>query len=575
MHMFIDIARGCPRRTALMVVFLLVGVGAEAVGLSALLPLLSLLVGEDASGGGQSRLQEVVVESLAWFGVASTLGNLLSFFVLAAIVQSGVMLLAKRYIGFTAVKMATDLRLALLGALAEARWGYFSRQTIGAVSSAMASEAGRASQAYVAGGTMISLALQATVYSVLAFVVSWRFSLVALGAAMVSFYPVRFFNRLTRKAGRKQTQFMRSLVRQLTQSLQAVKPLKAMSREARLGALLERDAKHLDRALRKHVLASEGRKAVQYPLNALFASLAIYAAATYGDVPLAELGVLAVLLTSTFSNASKAQRQYQAMCAGESAYWDLRDRIERAEGECEETSGSCAPVFEHSIEFADVVFGYGDTRVLKGVSFAIPAGCITALIGTSGAGKTSLVDLVCALNRPDAGSITVDGVPLHELDLVGWRRSIGYVPQDMFLLHESVRLNVTLGEEFSDVDVETALRRAGAWGFVSQLAEGIETVVGEGGSRLSGGQRQRISIARALVHDPQLLILDEATSGLDPETEATVWNSLLRLRGDITILAISHQPLLMSVADHVYRVEAGEVSPDDIAAVPAAVARPV
>ena len=167
--------------------------------------------------------------------------------------------------------------------------------------------------------------------------------------------------------------------------------------------------------------------------------------------------------------------------------------------------------------------------MLKGVSFAIPAGCITALIGTSGAGKTSLVDLVCALNRPDSGSISVDGVPLDGLDLVSWRRGIGYVPQDMFLLHESVWLNVTLGEEFSDAEVETALRRAGAWEFVSQLPEGVETVVGEGGSRLSGGQRQRISIARALVHDPHLLILDEATSGLDPDTEAMVWNSLLRL----------------------------------------------
>ncbi len=563
MRLFIHIASRYPWRTALMVLCLIIGIGAEAMGLSALLPLLALMVGADSSGGEQSGLQEGVVNFLASIGIELSLGNLLGFFVIAATVQSGLLLLAKRQVGFTAARMATDLRLALLRALAGARWSYFSQQSIGSVSSAVSSEAGRASRAYLAGGTVVSLAAQAALYSVLAFAVSWQFSLIALGAAALSLYPVRFFTALSRKAGRKQTELTRSLVRQLTQSLQAVKPLKAMSRESRLGALLEHDAKRLDRARRKQVMAVEGRKAVQFPLNAIFAATAIYAAATYGDVQVAELGVLAVLLTGTLSNVNKAQRNYQTLSVDESAYWALCERIERAESEREEASGNRTPVLEHSIEVTDVEFSYGDKRVLHGVSLVISAGRITALIGTSGAGKTSLVDLVCALNRPDAGSIKVDGVPLQELDLVAWRRGIGYVPQEMFLLHESVRLNVTLGEEFSDSEVETALRRAGAWEFVSQLPEGMETVVGEGGSRISGGQRQRVSIARALVHDPHLLILDEATSGLDPDTEATVWNSLLGLDGGLTILAISHQPRLMSVADVVYRVEDGEISPGD------------
>ena len=260
MQAFIDIARSYPGRTVLMVLFMIIGVAAETAGLSALLPLLALMVGEDAADGAQSRVQEVVLDALARLGVASTLANLLLLFVLLAIVQSGLMLMAKRYVGFTATQMATDQRLALLRALADARWSYFSRQSLGSVSAAVSSEAGRASAAYVAGGTLVSLLMQAAAYSALAFAVSWQFSLVALGAALVSLYPVRFFMRLTRKAGRKQTEFMRSLVRQLAQSLQAVKPLKAMSRESTLAALLERDAERLDRASRKQVLAMEGRK---------------------------------------------------------------------------------------------------------------------------------------------------------------------------------------------------------------------------------------------------------------------------------------------------------------------------
>jgi ATP-binding cassette subfamily C protein len=160
--------------------------------------------------------------------------------------------------------------------------------------------------------------------------------------------------------------------------------------------------------------------------------------------------------------------------------------------------------------------------------------------------------------RPNRGQVLVDGVPLEEIRLQSWRQQIGYVPQEMFLLNDSIRENVTLGEKVSDAEVRDALDRAGAWEFIAALPEGLDAPVGERGARLSGGQRQRISIARALLHGSRFLILDEATAALDPETEAAVWESLMRLRGDVTILAISHQYALTSVADRIYRVEGGK-----------------
>ena len=138
---------------------------------------------------------------------------------------------------------------------------------------------------------------------------------------------------------------------------------------------------------------------------------------------------------------------------------------------------------------------------------------------------------------------------------------IGYVPQDTILLHDSIFSNVTLGETcFSKEDVEQALKAAGAWNFISEMPEGVQTVVGERGAKLSGGQRQRIAIARALVHRPQLLILDEATSALDPATEAAICQTLKELRGQLTILAISHQSALVEVADRVYQITAGDIT---------------
>ena len=191
---------------------------------------------------------------------------------------------------------------------------------------------------------------------------------------------------------------------------------------------------------------------------------------------------------------------------------------------------------------------------------------MTLLIGPSGTGKTSTVDLIAGLLQPQSGAVYIDGVPLTFIDLKAWRNAIGYVPQEMLLLHESVFANVTLGDTaLTEEDVQAALRAAEAWAFVQNLPAGMATRVGERGARLSGGQRQRIAIARALVHAPQLLILDEATTALDPESEAAICQTVQRLRGTMTILAISHQPALLDIADHVYRLEDGDLRPVDVA----------
>ena len=188
----------------------------------------------------------------------------------------------------------------------------------------------------------------------------------------------------------------------------------------------------------------------------------------------------------------------------------------------------------------------------------LPAGAFIAVVGSSGAGKTTVADLIIGLLRPQRGDVWIDDLPLGDIDATAWRRMIGYVPQETFLFHDTVMANVTLGEPgISRADVETALRRAEAWEFVAALPDGVDTVVGERGARLSGGQRQRIAIARALVRNPALLILDEATTALDPETEAGIVATVKRLTGRLTVLSISHQPAMQSAADFVYQLDTG------------------
>ena len=218
-----------------------------------------------------------------------------------------------------------------------------------------------------------------------------------------------------------------------------------------------------------------------------------------------------------------------------------------------------SPQLDAGIALEGVEFAYDGQTVLEDASLEIPAGQITALVGGSGGGKTTVTDLVMGLVRPGAGEVRVDGVSLEQLDVGAWRKLIGYVPQEVVLFHDTVRVNVTFGDDsISDEEVERALRAAGVWDVVRALPGGIEASVGERGSRLSGGERARVGLARALAGRPKLLILDEATAALDPETERIVLSTLEALRGDVTVLAISHQPALRDVADRVYRIQAGQ-----------------
>ena len=220
--------------------------------------------------------------------------------------------------------------------------------------------------------------------------------------------------------------------------------------------------------------------------------------------------------------------------------------------------GNRVPRLASAISLRDVNFSYGHESVLENVSMTLPAGAFIAVVGSSGAGKTTVADLIIGLLRPQRGEVWIDDVPLGEIDANAWRRMIGYVPQETYLFHDTVMANVTLGEPgISSNDVETALRRAEARDFVAALPDGMDTVVGERGARLSGGQRQRIAIARALVRDPALLILDEATTALDPETEAGIVATVKRLTGKLTVLSISHQPAMQKAATVVYQLDDG------------------
>ena len=218
---------------------------------------------------------------------------------------------------------------------------------------------------------------------------------------------------------------------------------------------------------------------------------------------------------------------------------------------------------EKEIRVEDLTFSYPDAEepVLSHVNVTIPKNKSVAFIGPSGAGKTTMVDLILGVLKPQEGKITVDGRNISE-SYRGWHDKIGYIPQTIYMLDDTIRNNIAFGkgEDVRDEDIWEALRQAQLDEFVSSLEDGLDTMIGEAGVRLSGGQRQRIGIARALYRKPEVLVLDEATSALDTETEAAVMEAIDGLQGTLTMLIIAHRLSTIKNCDMVYHVENGGVT---------------
>ena len=557
-------ARAYPYRSALMLGCLLLAGLAEGAGLSGLLPLLAMAAsGPGAPAlGGAAPLAAAVVGGLRAVGLSPTAEVLLGLIIGGTALKAALVLLANQQVGYGVARFATDLRLTLIRALLSTRWQYYVHAPLGAFANAVASEATRAADAYLQATSVLMLAIQVVVYAVVACLVSWQATLVALLAGGVMAALLHRLVRLSRRAGVRQTKLAKSLVGQLTDTLQAVKPLKAMGREHLLGPLLERETQQLNRALELEVLSRSTMRALQDPLIVVALAAGVYGAFTMLALPLSTIIMLVLLSTRILDCLGRIQRDFQDFVVNASAYDSITEMTRQAAAARELPHGGAAPALQREIRLAAVRFAYDGNPVLRDASLTAPAGQLTVVTGGSGAGKTTIADLVVGLIEAQDGRVLIDERPLASLDVARWRAMVGYVPQETLLLHDSIAANVTLGDPaLTAADIDAALRLAGAEAFVASLPDGVATVVGERGLRLSGGQRQRIAVARALVHRPALLILDEATTALDPETEASLCDTFRRLRGRVTILAICHHGRLIEIADHVYRVDGGVILP--------------
>jgi ATP-binding cassette subfamily C protein len=530
---------------------------AEGFGLASLLPALTILLGD---GGEPTLVHQMVYGALDALGLPVNLEVLLLLVLVGVLAKAALVALALIRVGYAVAEVATDLRTTVVGRLLAVKWGYFTRQPLGRFANAMSQDATRAGRAYMLAQMYVASLLETVVSVTLAFLVSWKLALLGIALGGTILMILGPFVKISKKAGRRQQSSTQGFVSLLTDMLIGIKPLKAMARQEHFLPLFRRETAALRRALRRQAIGENMVSEMREPIFMLFAVTGIYLAQARFTVPMSELLVMAMLLYRTVGSLGRVQRQQQRAIVLEASHRAIHRLIDEVGAEREEFAGRRRPTLERACVFERVSFAFGTKPVLNEVSLAIPANRLTVLMGPSGVGKTTIADLLLGLYQPQAGRILVDGAPLDEIDLRAWRGMIGYVPQELVLFHDSVLANLTLGDPgLGEAEALEALEAAGAAAFVASLKDGLATTVGERGMQLSGGQRQRIALARALMIKPRLLILDEVTSALDPATEAEICTKVRTLDGAMTILAITHRPAWVEVADRVY-----EVAPDSL-----------
>ena len=530
----------------------------EGIGLATLIPVITVATGSPETA---SPAETLLREFMDFIGLPVAIGPLIIVMISAMTIRALLGVAVMSFVGYTAAGVAADLRRQVVANLLKVRWRYFANQRMGRITTVISNDATRASRAYLMSAEFVALAAQSLVMAIIAAIVSWRLALLAVGLGAILALSLHGLIRAARKAGRQQTFRTRELIIFLYDTLNNLKVIRAMGRQAPFAALLDRKIRKLRNALRREVLTTELLNSAQLIVMALFLGGGFYILFTYFEAPLAEIIVAGLVVSRSVSSLGKLQKAYQKAMSLESAFMSTKELIDEAGSDPEIDAGTRPAAFERDIRIEALRFAHGQSPILQGLTMAVPANRLTVLTGPSGGGKTTTVDMILGLHRPDEGRILLDGVPLGEIGLASWRKLVGYVPQEVFLLHDSVRANLTLGDDgIDDATLWWALELAGVESFVRELPGGLDGTVGEGGGRFSGGQRQRIALARALVRRPRLLILDEVTSALDPATAVAIAQSIKALTRETTVLTITHRPEFLDVADQIYRVERGRAT---------------
>jgi ATP-binding cassette, subfamily B, bacterial MsbA len=464
-------------------------------------------------------------------------------------------------------RVVRDLRNRLHAHMLQQSAGFFARRTTGQLLSRLTNDVGQVQHAVSETiGDLLQEGLAVVGYAALLFYYDPRLALVCLTGAPVIVYPLAQLGRRLRKTTRRSQEALEHLSHVAAESFIGHRIVKAFGAE-------EREAQKFQAAsagLHRTNMTVTRLVSVLPPTMELLGAFAVAGALYYGSHQIA-VGRLTpgeftafvaalFLMYGPIKKLSRVNASLQQAIAAADRIFEMMDRHTEVR---EAPYATALPPFRRGIEFENVVFTYDDSHarpILRGVTISMRAGQMVAIVGRSGAGKTTLVNLVPRFYDVTGGRILVDGTDIRDVTVASLRAQIGIVTQETILFDDSVARNIAYGRPDASIpEIEAAARAAHAHEFIVNLPQGYDTFIGERGQRLSGGQRQRLAIARAILKDSPILVLDEATSSLDSESELLVQDALANLMKNRTSFVIAHRLSTIRRADAIIVMDRGRV----------------
>lgn len=530
----------------------------EAAAIFTIVPIVDLFTKPDLKG--ISFITQKAIDFMHYLKLPVSLISFLAIFVLFNILVSVLQILFRHFTLKAKYSVLRELMLGTFNDFFHAKWYFFSSNKQGTLLNTFLNEMTMIGDAFGAIVNFFANILHLVLYLIVPFCLSWQVATVSLVTALIFAAPFCLIGRVNYRLGQLNTSTANEISSVIHESFGTAKLILGFGNQrASANMLAKAWDTHTKTTIKSQTLGF-AVPIIYYPLGLLVVIISLLAA-TKLSVSFSETAALLYSFLRIIPAVGYIPSLKNSMDCYFPSYEQLIN-LRRDAKSMQQISGTrIFKAFNKEMLIKNLSFSYpGQKPILSDIDVRIPKGNMVAFVGKSGAGKTTLIDMIMGFHEPLTGQILVDGIPLQEFDINSYRKRVGYVPQDSVLFNVTIRENLLWADDSAaEEDIKRACRQANAEEFIEELPERYDTLVGDRGVRLSGGQIQRVALARALLRKPEILILDEATSSLDSHSERLIQQAIEAVAQETTVIVIAHRLSTILRADYMYVIKKGYI----------------
>jgi len=543
----------------LILLFLFGGIS-ECIGISMLIPLLNT----DKAVSDQGQYARTIYNILESIGISISLYSLIILLLIAFLFKGSFFFLQKTFSIYIMLSLSKDLRIAFCNKYKNMKYSYYTNTSIGYLNNIITTEINRGVAALERYTAVIGSLIFILIYISFAVFINCKMAFVVLFMSLLLFTLMRSLSRSSRKLSLLVSETNAQIQSLLIQTIYNFKYLKATDSFTHLfKRLFGVINKNYIYNLKNNVLALIPSSIIE-PISVFFVSVLVLYYVKFQGKQIAEIFVLVLFFYKAFNYVFRFQSDWQKFNASLGGLEVIKKTARALDKNIEMSGTKIVANIDRGVELKDVNYSYDSSQVLFNINMNIPKNKSIGIVGESGAGKTTIFDILTGMLTPQSGKINIDGIDYSELELSSIRNIIGYVTQEPVIFNDTIANNISFWECDSQEDIcrkriNAAAVLANGERFINETEMGYDTVIGDKGVKLSGGQRQRVAIARELFKEPEIMIFDEATSALDTESEQLIQQSINSLKGERTIVIIAHRLSTVRNCDYIYVLKEGRI----------------